>query len=146
MPAERSLNFRDGVFVNIHDAVKLGLRYGISSGESGIHRGLPVTVIATTTLDELDQAARAAHDPDVRCRRRHAPAETADCTFPLGQPGSLGLRPSGLRVRPGWIVSPWLWWRTMAWTACCVSCVMAFARVVIARRLRVGWRWDSHGG
>jgi hypothetical protein len=48
-----------------HDAVKLGLRHGISSGELGIHRGVAVTVIATTTLGELDQAARAAHDPNV---------------------------------------------------------------------------------
>lgn len=48
-----------------HDALKLGLRYGISSGELGIHRGVPVTVIAATTLGELDQAARAARDPNV---------------------------------------------------------------------------------
>ena len=31
-----------------------------------------------------------------------------------------------------------------AWTACCVSCVMTSARVGIARRRRVGWRFRNH--
>jgi hypothetical protein len=48
-----------------HDAVKLGMRRRISSGDLGTHRGVPVTVIATTTLGELDRAARAARDPNV---------------------------------------------------------------------------------
>jgi Domain of unknown function (DUF222) len=47
----------------LHDAVKLGLKAGIASGEFGQHRGLPVTVIATTTLAELNQAAHAVSDP-----------------------------------------------------------------------------------
>ena len=49
----------------LHDAVKLGLRAGISSGEFGQHRGLPVTVIVSTTLDELNQAAHAVNDPAI---------------------------------------------------------------------------------
>ena len=42
--------------------MKVGLRAGISSGEFGQHRGLPGTVIVTTTLNELDQAAHAIND------------------------------------------------------------------------------------
>ena len=49
----------------LHDAVKLGMRAGISSGAFGQHRGLPVTVIATTTLAELDRAAHAINDPTI---------------------------------------------------------------------------------
>ncbi|MCH9721600.1 MAG: HNH endonuclease [Actinomycetia bacterium] len=48
-----------------HDGVKLGLSAAMASGGLGKHRGLPVTVIATTTLAELDQAARAVDDPGV---------------------------------------------------------------------------------
>lgn len=47
----------------LHDAGKLGLRAALSSGAFGRHRGLPVTVIATTTLSELDRAAHAVNDP-----------------------------------------------------------------------------------
>jgi hypothetical protein len=56
-----------------HDALKLGLRQAITSEELGTHRGVPVTVIVTTTLGELEQAARATHDPDVAMP---APART----------------------------------------------------------------------
>ena len=49
----------------LHDAVKLGMRAAISSGEFGQHRGLPVTVIATTTLSELNQAAHAIDNPNI---------------------------------------------------------------------------------
>jgi hypothetical protein len=48
-----------------HDALKLGLQTAIASGGLGVHRGHPVTVVITTTLAELDQAARAAVDPAV---------------------------------------------------------------------------------
>jgi hypothetical protein len=48
-----------------HDGLKLALRHTISSGQLGVHRGVPVTVIAKTTLAELDQAARAAQDPNI---------------------------------------------------------------------------------
>jgi uncharacterized protein DUF222 len=48
-----------------HDGLKLALRHAISSGQLGVHRGVPVTVIATTTLAELDQAARTAQDPRI---------------------------------------------------------------------------------
>ncbi|WP_144418252.1 HNH endonuclease signature motif containing protein [Mycobacterium sp. EPa45] len=40
-----------------HDGVKLGLKAAVESGALGQHRGLPVTVIVTTTLSELEQAA-----------------------------------------------------------------------------------------
>jgi hypothetical protein len=49
----------------LHDAVKLGMRAGISSGVYGQHRGLPVTVIASATLAELDQAAHAITNPAI---------------------------------------------------------------------------------
>ncbi|ORA19443.1 HNH nuclease [Mycobacterium arosiense ATCC BAA-1401 = DSM 45069] len=48
-----------------HDALKLGLEIAIASGGIGAHRGLPVTVIATTTLAELDRAAHAAVDSSI---------------------------------------------------------------------------------
>ncbi len=48
-----------------HDALKLGLETAITSGKLGVHRGHPVTVIATTTLAELDQAAHAVVDESV---------------------------------------------------------------------------------
>ena len=48
-----------------HDAVKLGLKTAIGSGELGTHRGHPVAVIVTTTLTELNQAAHAVIDESV---------------------------------------------------------------------------------
>jgi Domain of unknown function (DUF222) len=48
-----------------HDGIKLGLKAGIASGELGSHRGIPVTVIARTTLAELNQAAHAVTDSDI---------------------------------------------------------------------------------
>jgi hypothetical protein len=49
----------------LHDAIKVGLKAGVGSGELGQHRGTPVTVIITTTLAELNQAADAVNDPTV---------------------------------------------------------------------------------
>lgn len=46
-----------------HDALALALSTAIASGKLGTHRGHPVTVVVTTTLAELDQAARAVADP-----------------------------------------------------------------------------------
>ena len=48
-----------------HDALKLALKTAIGSGGLGRHRGAPVSVVVTTTLAELEQAARAAVDPAV---------------------------------------------------------------------------------
>lgn len=48
-----------------HDGIKLGLKLGIASGGMGSHRGHPVTVIARTTLAELNQAAHAVHNPAI---------------------------------------------------------------------------------
>ncbi|MGC2652630.1 MAG: HNH endonuclease signature motif containing protein [Mycobacterium sp.] len=48
-----------------HDAMKLGLETAIASGKLGVHRGHPVTVIATTTLAELDRAANAVVDGSI---------------------------------------------------------------------------------
>jgi hypothetical protein len=56
-----------------HDGIKLGLKAGLGSGGLGSHRGHPVTVIARTTLAELNQAAHAVTDPDVAMP---APART----------------------------------------------------------------------
>jgi hypothetical protein len=56
-----------------HDALKLGLETALASGELGTHRGHPVTVIATTTLAELDRAAHAVVDPSIPMP---APAQT----------------------------------------------------------------------
>jgi len=49
----------------LHDAFAWGLRTALGSGQLGTHRGLPVTVITTTTLAELEQAAAATVDPNV---------------------------------------------------------------------------------
>ncbi len=49
----------------LHEALKLALREAFSAGTFGQHRGLPVTVIATTTLGELNQAAQAVNDPSI---------------------------------------------------------------------------------
>jgi hypothetical protein len=74
-PAGRAADERDtrSSAQRCHDALKRALRYGISSGKLGTHRGVPVTVIVTTTLGELDQAARAICDPGVEMP---APART----------------------------------------------------------------------
>jgi hypothetical protein len=48
-----------------HDALKFGLETAIASGKLGVHRGHPITVIATTTLAELDQAAHAVNDESI---------------------------------------------------------------------------------
>ncbi len=48
-----------------HDGIKLGLKAGIASGQLGSHRGVAVTVIARTTLAELNQAAHAVINPDI---------------------------------------------------------------------------------
>jgi hypothetical protein len=48
-----------------HDALKIALKSAIASGGLGQHRGAPISVVVTTTLAELEQAARAAVDPDV---------------------------------------------------------------------------------
>jgi hypothetical protein len=48
-----------------HDALKLALQTAIGSGKLGTHRGHPVTVVVTTTLAELDQAAHAVLDESV---------------------------------------------------------------------------------
>src|SRR6201994_3672973 len=48
-----------------HDALKLGLETAIASGGLGAHRGHPVTVVVTTTLAELDQAAHATVDSSI---------------------------------------------------------------------------------
>ena len=41
----------------LHDALSWGLRAGLESGTLGHHRGIPVTVIATATVEQLEQAA-----------------------------------------------------------------------------------------
>nr|WP_243733988.1 HNH endonuclease signature motif containing protein [Mycobacteroides sp. CBMA 271] len=43
-----------------HDAFRACLRSSVMSGELGSHHGLPVTVVVTTTLHELEQAAGVA--------------------------------------------------------------------------------------
>lgn len=60
-----------------HDAFEWGLSTAIASGQLGIHRGLPVTIIATTTLAELEKAAAATADPTVAMP---APARTGSGT------------------------------------------------------------------
>jgi Domain of unknown function (DUF222) len=67
LPSDAPAEQRDGrtPAQRCHDALKLGLRTAISSGTLGVHRGVPVTVIVTTTLGELEQAARAVHDTSI---------------------------------------------------------------------------------
>jgi hypothetical protein len=43
-----------------HDAVKVGLRALLASGDLGQHRGLPVTAIVTMTLQDLESASGLA--------------------------------------------------------------------------------------
>jgi hypothetical protein len=49
----------------LHDAFAWGLWAGIGSGNLGQHRGMPVTVIARTTVEAMEQAIQAMHDPTV---------------------------------------------------------------------------------
>ncbi len=64
-----------------HDGLKLGLKAGIASGGLGAHRGSAVTVIARTTLAELNQAAHAVTDNDIPMP---APARTGgDTALPM---------------------------------------------------------------
>jgi hypothetical protein len=64
-----------------HDGLKLGLKAGIASGGLGSHRGHAVTVIARTTLAELNQAAHAVVNPDVSMP---SPARTGgDTALPM---------------------------------------------------------------
>ncbi|BBZ38014.1 hypothetical protein MCNS_10770 [Mycobacterium conspicuum] len=56
-----------------HDAFKLGMHHAIASGQLGVHRGHPVTVVVTTTMAELNQAAHAVADPTIAMP---APART----------------------------------------------------------------------
>jgi Domain of unknown function (DUF222) len=49
----------------LHDALNWGLRTALQSGNLGTHRGVPVTVVARTTVADLEQAARAMTDPSV---------------------------------------------------------------------------------
>ena len=48
-----------------HDAFVWGMRTALESGNLGQHRGIPVMVIARTTVQELEQAIRAMTDPGV---------------------------------------------------------------------------------
>ncbi|MEO6792533.1 MAG: 13E12 repeat family protein [Mycobacterium sp.] len=48
-----------------HDAFTLAMATAIASGGLGTHRGHPVTVVVTTTVAELNQAAHAATDPSI---------------------------------------------------------------------------------
>jgi hypothetical protein len=48
-----------------HDALKRGLEAAIAAGKLGVHRGHPVTVIVTTTLADLNQAAHAVVNPSI---------------------------------------------------------------------------------
>jgi hypothetical protein len=48
-----------------HDAFKLAMHTAIASGSLGTHRGHPVTVVITTTLAELNQAAHAVADGSI---------------------------------------------------------------------------------
>jgi hypothetical protein len=66
-PADAPADQRDGrtPAQRCHDGLKRALREAISSGTLGVHRGVPVTVIVTTKLGELEQAARAVHDSSI---------------------------------------------------------------------------------
>jgi hypothetical protein len=44
-----------------HDALVAMTRSVLSSGQLGTHRGLPVSIVITTTLQELESAAGIAH-------------------------------------------------------------------------------------
>ncbi len=64
-----------------HDAFEWALGAAMTSGKLGTHRGLPVTVIATTTLADLERAAAATADPSLAMP---APARTGGgSTLPM---------------------------------------------------------------
>src|SRR6185295_19082384 len=63
---------------HLHDAFAWGLGTAMASGQLGTHRGLPVTVIVTTTLADLEAAAAAAADPSLPMP---APARTGGGSF-----------------------------------------------------------------
>jgi hypothetical protein len=48
-----------------HDAFKLAMETAIAAGRMGQHRGHSVTVVVTTTLSEINQAAHAVADPSL---------------------------------------------------------------------------------
>ncbi|MCV7229750.1 HNH endonuclease signature motif containing protein [Mycolicibacterium komossense] len=48
-----------------HDALVWGMRTALESGNLGAHRGIAVMVIARTTVQDLEQAARAVADQSV---------------------------------------------------------------------------------
>lgn len=48
-----------------HDAFALAMATAIGSGKLGTHRGHPVTVVVTTSLAELNQAAQATGNPAI---------------------------------------------------------------------------------
>ncbi|TDH44098.1 HNH endonuclease, partial [Mycobacterium eburneum] len=48
-----------------HDALKLALRHALQTQGLGTHRGIPLTVIATTTLADLNQAIHATTNPKI---------------------------------------------------------------------------------
>lgn len=56
-----------------HDAFTLAMATALSANKLGTHRGHPVTVVVTTTLAELNQAAHAVTDP---CIPMPSPAYT----------------------------------------------------------------------
>ncbi len=52
-----------------HDGLLAGLRALVASGELGRHNGLPVSVVVTTTLTDLEAAAPRASPAAVPCCR-----------------------------------------------------------------------------
>ncbi|MEZ0355617.1 HNH endonuclease signature motif containing protein [Mycobacterium sp. SA01] len=61
-PSERQItgDMRSGA-QRTHDALKTVCMAMLSSGQLGQHNGLPVTIVATTTLEQLTSAAGLAH-------------------------------------------------------------------------------------
>src|ERR1700739_2838049 len=73
-----------------HDALKLGLETAIASGKVGMHRGHPVTVIVTTTLADLNQAAHAVVDPSIPMPAPAATGGGSRLSMRVGAPPACG--------------------------------------------------------
>ncbi|PIB72116.1 DUF222 domain-containing protein, partial [Mycolicibacterium brumae] len=73
-----------------HDALVAAMRALLASGDLGQHNGLPVTVIVTTTLAELNAAAHGGVPADL------GGAAVTDPVVTIAGPGA----PSGGPVTP----------------------------------------------
>jgi hypothetical protein len=133
---------------NFDHARSVGKREGMTEVTRSNHPGKPSLavadeeplVVSPVKVRELQRALWAAAKQS-EGRRFHALYDRFTGVTSCGRRGSESGRTG---VRPGWIGSLWLRWRTTAWTACCVSCAAISNRVGIVPRRRGVWRSRNH--